>query len=148
PNTASTFVPTPKTGAFKIEEARPEALRALCNGKQPLVFYNIGNSHFHLELLDLLFALPGIVLLHDTFVGGIEGLWRERNAGLATGQSFNTRKAETAGLRSQFLRKLSAAGTALRAPIEARQTSDSLPLNVKIIESSSAMLFLGEHAKS
>src|SRR5262249_38220542 len=138
PNTILTFVPTPKTGRFKIEEARAEALRLMCNGEQPFVFYNIGNSHFHLELLDLLFTLPGIVLLHDSFVGGLEGLWRERTAGLATDQDFTS---------SEFL-GVSAAGTASRASVGVRRRYDSRPLDVKIIESSWVMLFLGEHAKS
>jgi glycosyltransferase involved in cell wall biosynthesis len=189
PNTVSTFVPTPKTGRFKIEEPRAEALRALCNDEQPFVFYNIGNSHFHLELLDLLFTLRGIVLLHDSFVGGIEGLWRERNAGLAMDQNFTTRPAATAGLRrwcwtlskmdrlllpfqptrfrrilsmvarlsgmrrlvldvAEFLRGVSAGKGASLPAVAAAIRSDTRSLDVQIIESSWAMLFLGEHAKS
>jgi glycosyltransferase involved in cell wall biosynthesis len=78
PNTVSTFIPTPKTGSFKIIKPCPEELLAITEGEDPLVFYNIGNSHFHLNLVDLLFKIPGAVLLHDTFVGGLENLWRER----------------------------------------------------------------------
>jgi hypothetical protein len=189
PNTISTFVPTSKTGRFKIEEPRAEVLLALSGGKQPLVFYNIGNSHFHIELLDLLFKLPGIVLLHDSFVGGLEGLWRERIARLAAGQNFITRPATPAGFRrwyrilsrldrllqpqqptrfrralsrvasipgmrgfvldvAKFFRRVCALEGEWRAPTEAQQGSDSRPLHVQIIESSRAMIFLGEHAKS
>lgn len=78
PNTVATFIPTPKTGSFKIVEPSPEELLAINKGEDPLVFYNIGNSPFHLNLLELLFKLPGAVLLHDTFLEGLEKSWRER----------------------------------------------------------------------
>ena len=80
PNTVSTFIPTPKTGRFKIVQPHRDALLAVTNGQPPRVAYNIGNSHFHLNLLELLFHLPGTVILHDSFVGGIETLWRQRKS--------------------------------------------------------------------
>jgi glycosyltransferase involved in cell wall biosynthesis len=43
--------------------------------------YHIGNSHFHVYMLDLLWRYPGLVVLHDTRLGGLvlsalhRGLW-------------------------------------------------------------------------
>ncbi|MBI4635696.1 MAG: glycosyltransferase [Candidatus Rokubacteria bacterium] len=85
PNTVSTFVPTPKTGPFKLVEPEAGAVREMSEGEPPFVFYHVGNSHFHLDLLDLLFAIPGVVLLHDSFVKGLEGVWRARRAGVSPG---------------------------------------------------------------
>jgi glycosyltransferase involved in cell wall biosynthesis len=128
PNSLSTFVPTAKTGRFKVTNAHAEALRSLAIGEEPLVFYNIGNSHFHLNLLELLFTLPGIVLLHDSFVGDLEKLWRQSTSALLT--------------------KVSDGKTGTSTPGKARTRSDNRPLSVQIIESSRHMLFLGDHARS
>jgi glycosyltransferase involved in cell wall biosynthesis len=78
PNTPGTFIPTAKTGRFKVAEPRLDELLAVTNGQQPRVVYDVGNSHFHLNLLELLFKVPGTVLLHDSFIQGLETLWRQR----------------------------------------------------------------------
>lgn len=82
PDRVSTFSPTSRTGRFKIVEPDAGSILEMCDGQDPTVFYNMGNSHFHLRLVDLLFQLPGVVLLHDTFLGGMEALWRQQTAGV------------------------------------------------------------------
>ena len=101
PNDVSTFVPSASTGRFKV--ARPDfaTLAAASGGELPLVFYHIGNSHFHLELLALLFRLPGVVLLHDGVVAGLAHLWNERAIALALKR---THMALSYTLRSWFTR--------------------------------------------
>jgi glycosyltransferase involved in cell wall biosynthesis len=128
PNTISTFAPTAKTGQFKATKASAESVLSMANGEVPLVFYNIGNSHFHLNLLELLFSIPGVTLLHDSVIAGLESLWRKspRNA-LTKG-----RGGETTASKSS----------------EARRRFDQRPLVTQIIESSLHVLFLGDHAAS
>ena len=189
PNSVSTFVPTSKTGRFKIAGADPDKLLILNHGERPRVVYNIGNSHFHLNLLELLFKLPGIVLLHDSFVGGLESFWRERVAGLEAGWSPLSTRAGQWGA-SRWLRKLSKVDRLLN-PIQATRfrvalskvarlpgmrvlllrlaksirgllvmantrnlntdatlKTDDRPLDIQIIESSRALVFLSEYAQS
>ena len=50
------------------------------------VMYHMGNSHFHQHMFDLLNMSPGVVVLHDFFLSGIQthrelqGLWGKQHA--------------------------------------------------------------------
>jgi glycosyltransferase involved in cell wall biosynthesis len=50
------------------------------------VLYHMGNSHFHQHMFDLLNIAPGVVVLHDFFLSGIQthrelqGLWGKQHA--------------------------------------------------------------------
>jgi glycosyltransferase involved in cell wall biosynthesis len=78
PNTVATFVPTPQTGRFKIAAPSLPDLFAANDNEQPSVFYHVGNSHFHMNLVDLLLALPGVVSIHDSYLRGLYEVWRDR----------------------------------------------------------------------
>ena len=52
----------------------------LQNGLQyDRVLYHVGNSYFHSQVLDLLEKIPGIVVLHDFFLGDLMFALRERS---------------------------------------------------------------------
>ena len=40
-------------------------------GEYDVVLYHVGNSHFHTWMLDLMQEVPGVVVLHDFFLGGL-----------------------------------------------------------------------------
>ncbi len=40
-------------------------------GEYDVVLYHMGNSHFHTWMFDLLHEVPGVVVLHDFFLGGL-----------------------------------------------------------------------------
>lgn len=41
------------------------------NGRYHRVLYHIGNSHFHIGMLNLMRCVPGVVMLHDYYLSGM-----------------------------------------------------------------------------
>jgi glycosyltransferase involved in cell wall biosynthesis len=56
-------------------------------GSYDRVVYQIGNSSFHDEMIDLLRDVPGVVVLHDAYLSGLYN-WREQGGDPA--RSFDT----------------------------------------------------------
>lgn len=47
------------------------------------VLYHIGNSHFHAHMLDLIAKIPGVVVLHDFYISGLQSHHLQGDGGQA-----------------------------------------------------------------
>lgn len=47
------------------------------------VLYQVGNSHFHAHMLDLIARIPGVVVLHDFYISGLQAHQLQGDGGLA-----------------------------------------------------------------
>jgi len=94
------------------------------------IVYNIGNSSYHIDIYEILAAVPGVVVLHDVFVGGIF---------LSQAQEFPSLLIDQA-LYSHGLQKVQKAGS---------QNSEifwNLSSNRTIIERSLSVSIHSQHA--
>lgn len=97
------------------------------------VLYQFGNSHFHTHMFDLLAEIPGVVVLHDFFLSGIERHLDE--------QRFTRLLAATHGYGAVLERYDNA---------EARdgltETVQSWPVNVRAVPPAEGVIVHSEHA--
>lgn len=47
------------------------------------VLYQVGNSHFHAHMLELIALIPGVVVLHDFYISGLQSHHLQGDGGLA-----------------------------------------------------------------
>jgi glycosyltransferase involved in cell wall biosynthesis len=47
------------------------------------VLYHVGNSHFHAHMLDLIAQIPGVVVLHDFYISGLQSHHLQGDGGQA-----------------------------------------------------------------
>lgn len=45
------------------------------------VLYHLGNSHFHAHMLELMARIPGVVVLHDFYISGLQSLHSQGDGG-------------------------------------------------------------------
>lgn len=71
---------SPELVARMGETMSPDQFRAKAGGFDR-VLYQVGNSPFHTFMVDLLDAVPGVMVMHDCFVGG---MWLDAEAAIQT----------------------------------------------------------------
>lgn len=94
-----------------------------------LFLYHIGNSHHHLYMLDLMHRFPGLVVLHDVYLGGLVQLAIRAGLWPTTLADEIEREGE-----SQLARLLRA------GRVSAEAVLDTVPLNRRILETAGAVV--------
>ena len=97
------------------------------------VLYHFGNSPFHAHMFGLLQRFPGVVVLHDFFLGDLQ-MWREQQPGHTVW--FEHTVAHSHGPAGQLL--LSESG---RDAVVAK-----LPCNLDVLEAADCVIVHSEHA--
>ena len=68
------------------------------------VLYHFGNSHFHVEMFDYLPANPGVVVLHDFFLGGVIGIRPDQFSLIYRNHGYRAIKKIVETTDSEFLK--------------------------------------------
>jgi glycosyltransferase involved in cell wall biosynthesis len=66
------------------------------------VLYHVGNSHFHAHMLELIAQIPGVVVLHDFFISGLQSIHLQGDGGQAWRSNLYNSHGYTALLADQL----------------------------------------------